>query len=190
MPFLLSLLVFHPFTYFHSLNHVLSASHTFHWIIPLHSTMHNYFEHSLPLSSTIIVPLSSIAIIRSTSQHHFSLLDSLSDPTELPVIESFLKRDICCRYADKYLLAMVFTYFARAGLTREQYTKEYFFAALWVYRNLEFHSRCILHHPVPLQSSVRVSINFPFVFSQNYEMFLSLTFLRISLFLLFLQSFK
>lgn len=53
----------------------------------------------------------------------------LSSP-ELPEIKSFLKRDICCRYADKYLLTIVFTYFARAGFTKEQYTKENFFAAL------------------------------------------------------------
>ncbi|XP_050688451.1 uncharacterized protein LOC126981452 [Eriocheir sinensis] len=57
--------------------------------------------------------------------------------TELPEVEKFLKRDICYRYADKYLLAMAFTYFARAGLTREQYTKEYFFVALYLAHDME-----------------------------------------------------
>ncbi|KAK8401476.1 hypothetical protein O3P69_001003 [Scylla paramamosain] len=57
--------------------------------------------------------------------------------TESPKIHNFLKRDICYRHADKYLLAMVFTYFVRACLRKDQYTEKYFFAALYLAHDME-----------------------------------------------------
>lgn len=54
-----------------------------------------------------------------------------------PKIHDFLKRDICYRHADKYLLAMVFTYFVRARLRKNQYTEKYFFAALYLAHDME-----------------------------------------------------
>ncbi|XP_071514609.1 uncharacterized protein [Panulirus ornatus] len=56
---------------------------------------------------------------------------------EDPLVAKFLKVDICRRYADKYLLAMVFTYFVRAGLKCHQYSKENFFAALYLAHDME-----------------------------------------------------
>ncbi|MPC29863.1 Speedy protein 1-A [Portunus trituberculatus] len=58
-------------------------------------------------------------------------------PAENPKIQDFLKRDICYRYADKYLLAMVFTYFARARLEKDQYNENNFFAALYLAHDME-----------------------------------------------------
>ncbi|KAG7161709.1 Speedy protein 1-A-like [Homarus americanus] len=54
-----------------------------------------------------------------------------------PVVRKFLKVDICRRYADKYLLAMVFTYLVRAGYKCDQYSKENFFAALYLAHDME-----------------------------------------------------
>ncbi|XP_042234858.1 uncharacterized protein LOC121874681 [Homarus americanus] len=56
---------------------------------------------------------------------------------EDPVVRKFLKVDICRRYADKYLLAMVFTYLVRAGYKCDQYSKENFFAALYLAHDME-----------------------------------------------------
>ncbi|XP_045623503.2 uncharacterized protein [Procambarus clarkii] len=56
---------------------------------------------------------------------------------EDPVVRKFLKTDICRRYADKYLLAMVFTYFVRADLKSHQYSRKNFFAALYLAHDME-----------------------------------------------------
>lgn len=45
-------------------------------------------------------------------------------------LEIFFEKDKCCRLADNYLIAMVFTYFLRAALEPEEYTKQNFFVAL------------------------------------------------------------
>nr|XP_053642275.1 uncharacterized protein LOC128695590 isoform X2 [Cherax quadricarinatus] len=68
------------------------------------------------------------------SKKHLSCFFQL---VEDPVVRKFLKVDICRRYADKYLLAMVFTYFVRAGLKCHQYSKENFFAALYLAHDME-----------------------------------------------------
>ncbi|RXG73468.1 Speedy protein C [Armadillidium vulgare] len=54
-----------------------------------------------------------------------------------PMISLFLKRDICRLYADKYLLAMVLIYFARAHLTCYEFSRENFFAALYLAHDME-----------------------------------------------------
>ncbi|XP_069806929.1 speedy protein 1-A-like [Dendropsophus ebraccatus] len=59
----------------------------------------------------------------------FTLLDD-------DYIRFFLARDGCKRISDKYLLAMVFAYFRRAGLSTEEY-REYFFAALFLANQFE-----------------------------------------------------
>jgi speedy protein len=46
------------------------------------------------------------------------------------VIQEFLKKDTCSQLADKYLLAMVFTYFKRAQYTPQAFTRYNFFVAL------------------------------------------------------------
>ncbi len=51
-------------------------------------------------------------------------------PTEDDLIRRFLLDDKCKMYADSYLLAMVFTYFLRAGFSHAEFNKENFFIAL------------------------------------------------------------
>jgi speedy protein len=46
------------------------------------------------------------------------------------VIQAFFKKDVCSQLADKYLLAMVFTYFKRAQYARWEFTRYNFFVAL------------------------------------------------------------
>ncbi|KAG9483594.1 hypothetical protein GDO78_009486, partial [Eleutherodactylus coqui] len=55
---------------------------------------------------------------------------------EDPNIRTFLTLDSCMRISDKYLLAMVFVYFIRAGLQTEEYNKN-FFAALFLANQME-----------------------------------------------------
>jgi speedy protein len=46
------------------------------------------------------------------------------------VIQEFFKTDACSQLADKYLLAMVFTYFKRAQYAPQEFTRYNFFVAL------------------------------------------------------------
>ncbi|XP_066450533.1 speedy protein 1-A-like [Eleutherodactylus coqui] len=55
---------------------------------------------------------------------------------EDPNIWTFLAVDSCMRISDKYLLAMVFVYFIRAGLQTEEYHKN-FFPALFLANQME-----------------------------------------------------
>ncbi|XP_064093186.1 uncharacterized protein LOC135205894 [Macrobrachium nipponense] len=68
------------------------------------------------------------------TQHHMEWFLQL---LENPILNSFLEADICYRYADNYLLAMVFAYFVRSRLSRQEYTKENFFAALYLAHDME-----------------------------------------------------
>ncbi|XP_048508050.1 speedy protein A-like isoform X2 [Athalia rosae] len=52
-------------------------------------------------------------------------------------LDDFLEDDQCCRIADKYLIAMVFTYFLRAGLRSDEYTRSNFFIALYLAHDME-----------------------------------------------------
>nr|XP_025975909.1 speedy protein 1-B-like [Dromaius novaehollandiae] len=45
--------------------------------------------------------------------------------------------DVCYRISDKYLLAMVLTYFQRAGLPTSEYTRMNLFAALYLANDME-----------------------------------------------------
>ncbi|XP_071588729.1 speedy protein 1-A-like [Heliangelus exortis] len=60
----------------------------------------------------------------------FRLLDNA-------VVQEFLSADVCCRISDKYLLAMVFTYFKRARLSPTEYTCTNLFAALYLANDME-----------------------------------------------------
>lgn len=60
----------------------------------------------------------------------FTLLDD-------PVIQDFLVHDACYRVSDRYLLAMVFTYFKRAHLSTEEYNRHNFFIALYLANDME-----------------------------------------------------
>ncbi|XP_040278072.1 speedy protein 1-A-like [Bufo bufo] len=51
-------------------------------------------------------------------------------------IQSFLARDSCLKISDKYLLAMVLTYFRRANLRTEEY-RTYFFPSLFLANQFE-----------------------------------------------------
>ncbi|KAM8940532.1 speedy protein C [Pelodytes ibericus] len=52
-------------------------------------------------------------------------------------IQEFLSMDGCLRISDKYLIAMVLTYFKRAGLYTSEYTTMNFFVALYLANDME-----------------------------------------------------
>lgn len=53
------------------------------------------------------------------------------------IIQDFLWIDSCAKLADKYLLAMVYIYFRRAGLPLESYNRTNFFIALYLANDIE-----------------------------------------------------
>ncbi|CAH2256082.1 serine threonine- phosphatase PP1-beta catalytic subunit-like [Pelobates cultripes] len=53
------------------------------------------------------------------------------------LIQDFLWMDCCCKVADKYLLAMTFVYFKRAGFTISEQTRNNFFVALYLANTVE-----------------------------------------------------
>lgn len=53
------------------------------------------------------------------------------------LIHDFLQRDRCMKITDKYLLAMVFAYFKRAGYKIREYTRTNFFVALYLANDME-----------------------------------------------------
>ncbi|XP_075719567.1 speedy protein A [Rhinoderma darwinii] len=53
------------------------------------------------------------------------------------LIQDFLWMDCCCKIADKYLLAMTFVYFKRAGFNVNEYTRDNFFVALYLANTME-----------------------------------------------------
>ncbi|XP_060551228.1 speedy protein 1-B-like isoform X2 [Ruditapes philippinarum] len=53
------------------------------------------------------------------------------------VIQEFLQVDKCTKVTDKYLLAMVFAYFKRAGYEIREYTRMNFFVALYLANDME-----------------------------------------------------
>nr|XP_056709402.1 speedy protein C [Euleptes europaea] len=60
----------------------------------------------------------------------FSLLED-------DLVQEFLSMDTCYRISDKYLLAMVLTYFKRAGLHIREYTRINLFTALYLANDME-----------------------------------------------------
>ncbi|XP_037073427.1 speedy protein 1-B-like [Pollicipes pollicipes] len=77
------------------------------------------------------------------SRHHTKLSVSTADIDAFfrllddSVIQAFLDRDQCRKYADKYLLAMVFTYFIRANYSWKQYNRYNFFVGLYLAHDME-----------------------------------------------------
>ncbi|XP_043915837.1 speedy protein A isoform X2 [Protopterus annectens] len=53
------------------------------------------------------------------------------------VIQDFLWMDCCCKISDKYLLAMTFVYFKRAGFSLSEHTRMNFFIALYLANTME-----------------------------------------------------
>ncbi|XP_060101275.1 speedy protein A [Heteronotia binoei] len=53
------------------------------------------------------------------------------------LIQDFLWMDSCCKIADKYLLAMTFVYFKRAGYNINEHTRLNFFVALYLANTVE-----------------------------------------------------
>lgn len=77
-----------------------------------------------PVSSTYIITGRDLAAF-------FKLLDNDH------LIYDFLNYDACCKLADKYLLAMAFVYFKRAGLRSYEYNRLNFFIALYLAHDME-----------------------------------------------------
>ncbi|XP_013400468.1 speedy protein 1-A [Lingula anatina] len=76
-------------------------------------------------------PKRPILIVKSKEiQSFFQLLED-------EVITEFLARDRCLRISDKYLLAMVFAFFKRAGLATKEYSRMNFFIALYLANDME-----------------------------------------------------
>ncbi|XP_025911516.1 speedy protein C isoform X1 [Apteryx rowi] len=69
-------------------------------------------------------------LLREEREAFFNLLED-------DVIQEFLSMDVCYRISDKYLLAMVLTYFKRAGLPTSEYTRMNLFAALYLANDME-----------------------------------------------------
>ncbi|XP_078254917.1 speedy protein A [Rhinoraja longicauda] len=53
------------------------------------------------------------------------------------LIQDFLWMDCCCKVSDKYLLAMTFVYFKRAGFEISEQTRMNFFVALYLANTME-----------------------------------------------------
>nr|XP_023419118.1 speedy protein E4 [Cavia porcellus] len=66
-------------------------------------------------------------------EHHAAFTRLLEDP----IIRRFLAWDMNLRASDKYLLAMVITYFSSAGLFPWQYQRIHFFLALYLANDME-----------------------------------------------------
>lgn len=63
------------------------------------------------------------------NHHYFILIFMFRFQSDEELVD-FFEDDRCCKIADKYLIAMVFTYFLRAALRPEEYTRSNFFIAL------------------------------------------------------------
>ncbi|XP_064602881.1 speedy protein A-like isoform X2 [Liolophura sinensis] len=85
-----------------------------------------------PALSQAKIPRKNSAMVRSREiRNFFALLD------EDPVIHDFLEMDRCMKMTDKFLLAMVFAYFKRAGYNLREYNRINFFVALYLANDME-----------------------------------------------------
>ncbi|KAH0622629.1 hypothetical protein JD844_025096 [Phrynosoma platyrhinos] len=73
---------------------------------------------------------SCLVIQRQEMTAFFKLFDD-------DLIQDFLWMDCCCKIADKYLLAMTFVYFKRAGYSINEHTRLNFFVALYLANTVE-----------------------------------------------------
>nr|XP_056709589.1 speedy protein A [Euleptes europaea] len=73
---------------------------------------------------------SCLVIQRQEMTGFFKLFDD-------DLIQDFLWMDCCCKIADKYLLAMTFVYFKRAGYSINEHTRLNFFVALYLANTVE-----------------------------------------------------
>ncbi|XP_015706002.1 speedy protein E3 [Coturnix japonica] len=70
-------------------------------------------------------PPRSLHLQRHEREAFYTLLED-------SVVQQFLSTDVCYRISDKYLLAMVLTYFKRAALPTAEYTRINLFTALYL----------------------------------------------------------
>ncbi|XP_046762045.1 speedy protein C isoform X1 [Gallus gallus] len=75
-------------------------------------------------------PPRSLHLHRHEREAFFALLED-------SVVQEFLSTDVCYRISDKYLLAMVLTYFKRAALPTSKYTRINLFTALYLANDME-----------------------------------------------------
>ncbi|XP_028580286.2 speedy protein A isoform X1 [Podarcis muralis] len=73
---------------------------------------------------------SCLVIQRQEMTAFFKLFDD-------DLIQDFLWMDCCCKISDKYLLAMTFVYFKRAGYSINEHTRLNFFVALYLANTVE-----------------------------------------------------
>ncbi|XP_066479347.1 speedy protein A [Tiliqua scincoides] len=82
------------------------------------------------MNNTIWPKSSCLVIQRKEMTAFFKLFDD-------DLIQDFLWMDCCCKIADKYLLAMTFVYFKRAGYSINEHTRRNFFVALYLANTVE-----------------------------------------------------
>ena len=79
---------------------------------------------------------SYMTIVKEELDIFFSLLNTSP-------IKQLLEKDKCYSHVDNYLLAMVFVYFKRSGLSLSEYTVDKFWLALYLAHNHRLHCQGI-----------------------------------------------
>uniref|UniRef100_A0ACB8G8B1 Uncharacterized protein n=1 Tax=Sphaerodactylus townsendi TaxID=933632 RepID=A0ACB8G8B1_9SAUR len=87
-------------------------------------------ERDLSRAALKIAQQPALHLRKEEQDAFFSLLDD-------DLVQEFLSMDTCYRISDKYLLAMVLTYFKRAGLHIREYTRKNLFMALYLANDME-----------------------------------------------------
>eukprot|EP00794_Sanderia_malayensis_P020392 gene20392-22403_t len=83
------------------------------------------------------------------------------------VIQDFLWNDGCAKISDKYLLAMVYVFFRRAGLSTKDYTRSNFFAALFLAHDMEEDDEELKHEIFPWALGSKWKSKFPSLISRR-----------------------
>ncbi|KAM4770832.1 speedy protein A [Rhinophrynus dorsalis] len=98
---------------------------------PMHKENQDVYESNVGNNNVIKrVRGPRLVIKRQEMTAFFKLFDD-------DLIQDFLWMDSCCKIADKYLLAMTFVYFKRAGFKINEHTRMNFFVALYLANTVE-----------------------------------------------------
>jgi len=104
-------------------------------------SLYNNLHSSTTLSTGLQLPQSvkastNVMLCRRTAEKG-SFLAAFFKIFDDDVIQDFLWMDSCFILADKYLLAIIYTYFRRANMNRREYNRTNFFAALYLAHDME-----------------------------------------------------
>ncbi|XP_077185295.1 speedy protein C [Paroedura picta] len=98
-------------------------------VVGTHSSI-RVVERELSRASLKIAQQPLLHLRREEQDAFFSLLED-------DLVQEFLSMDTCYKISDKYLLAMVLTYFKRASLHIKEYTRINLFTALYLANDME-----------------------------------------------------